>query len=304
MKASVLIHNLNRASILEHCLASVAEQTYRPLEVILLDAGSTDESLSVIDRNSRFMLKKGIEVKYINCSPMGVAASRNYAARQASGELFCVIDNDATFASFDCVERIAKQFRSNSRLAIVSTRIVNGDSDDIDAFTWVYRRSKKVWSDRQFKTFTFTGGGFCVRAKAFWEVGGFWDHLKYSREEEELSLALVDKGWELVYFPEVVVRHYSDPRGRSDIIQRRYVELRNGLLILWRRLPLPLAIMAISARICTMSLKMMLRDKIVPTELMRAVVEAKREWRESNLKRIPVSYSTICKYVSLHFRQR
>ena len=37
MKVSILIHNLNRAQILDHCLASVAAQTYRPIEVIILD---------------------------------------------------------------------------------------------------------------------------------------------------------------------------------------------------------------------------------------------------------------------------
>jgi len=48
MKVSVLVHNLNRATALSRCLVSIAEQTYRPIEVIIADAGSTDESLSVM----------------------------------------------------------------------------------------------------------------------------------------------------------------------------------------------------------------------------------------------------------------
>jgi GT2 family glycosyltransferase len=301
MKVSVLIHNFNRASILRYCLNSVAEQAYRPLEVIILDAGSTDESLSVISCCSHIMTERGIEVKMLNCPLLGVAASRNLAAQHASGELLCVIDNDATIASSASIERVVELFQSEPTLAVVTARIVTGDSDDIDPSTWVYRRSLKKWSEKQFKTFTFTGGGFCVRTEAFWSVGGFWDHLKFSREEEELALALVDKGWELFYVPEIVIRHYADPRGRSSIVPRRYVELRNGLLIYWRRLPLPLAVIASAIRICSASYKMIQREKTLPVELIQAVTKARKEWREANLERVPVSVRTVFKYFCLHF---
>ena len=47
-KISVLVHNINRADYLRKCLDSIASQTYRPFEAVILDAGSTDGSMAVI----------------------------------------------------------------------------------------------------------------------------------------------------------------------------------------------------------------------------------------------------------------
>ena len=94
---SVLVHNLNRARSLEICLASIAAQTHRPLELVLLDAGSEDDSHSVISRARATMEGVGIRTRLIRCEKLGVGASRNLAARHARGDLLCFLDNDALF---------------------------------------------------------------------------------------------------------------------------------------------------------------------------------------------------------------
>lgn len=305
MKVSLLIHNFNRASVLDKCLRSLADQTYRPMEVVLLDAGSTDGSLALIEQAAREMRSKGMEVRIVPCEPMGVPASRNLAARHATGDLLCAIDNDAAFVDPDCVKRAAGFFDAgvNGRLALVSFRVLSGDSGDIDPFSWVFRRSPEIWSTRTFETFTFAGTGFCVRKDAYWEVEGFWEHLKYSREEEEMALGLVDRGWRLIYSPDVTIRHYFDPRGRMSVTDRRFTELRNGILIFYRRFPVPVALFTILGRICTMSLKMAIRQRQSPAKLFPAVGEALRQWQNDNLERKPVSYRTVVRYGSLHVQR-
>jgi GT2 family glycosyltransferase len=301
LKISILIHNLNRASALERCLSSVAKQSYRPLEVIILDAGSNDSSKDVIGRAIKIMRQAKIEVRTLDCPPMGVPESRNFAARKASGSLLCAIDNDACFIESNSLGQIVELFRLQPRLGIVSFRVLKGDTSEMDSYAWVFRRPMRVWFNRQFRTFTFAGTGFCVRANAFKEVGGFWEQLKYSREEEELSLRFLDKGYELLYSPDIVIRHYFDPQGRSSVAQRRFIELKNGILIFWRRMPMPLALLGIVGRIFTMSLKMVVRERTVPLNLLKAIPEATREWRQFRLHRVPVTYKTVWKYASLHF---
>jgi len=305
MKVSVLIHNFNRASVLEKCLRSLEGQTYRPLEVVVLDAGSTDGSTALIEEAAGGMRSKGIEVQFVPCAFMGVPASRNLAARRATGDLLCAIDNDATFVDPDCVKRAAEFFRPgvNGRLALVSFRVLSGDSDDIDPFSWVFRRPPGEWSNRTFDTFTFAGTGFCVRKDAYWEVEGFWEQLQYSREEEEMALGLIDRGWRLLYSPDVTIRHYFDPRGRMSVTDRRFTELRNGILIFYRRFPVPVALLAILGRIVTMSSKMALRQRQSPARLLPAVGEAVRQWRDGNLERKPVSYRTVARYGALHIQR-
>jgi GT2 family glycosyltransferase len=300
IKASIIIHNYNRASVLQKCLISVEQQGFRPLEIVILDAGSKDNSHEVIACSIKKMLQEGIEVKFIPCQPLGVAASRNLGARNASGHIMCFLDNDARFISSESVEQMVRLFQSHPDLGVISFRILNGDTDEIDPYAWVFRRSHKDWSTRSFNTFTFAGCGFCVASAAFSDAGGFWDHLKYSREEEDLALALLDSGWELRYSPEIVVRHYFDPRGRLRIIERRRVELRNGIMVLWRRFPRPFALLAIIGRIGTMTWKVVFREKNDPSEFFGAVSEAVWEYRENGLKRHPVSMKTFWKYLVLH----
>jgi GT2 family glycosyltransferase len=217
--------------------------------------------------------------------------------------VLCFIDNDASFVSKNELNRIARLFKKNHHLAVVSFRVLRGDTDEIDPFAWVFRRSLEAWSNKCFQTFTFAGTGFATRAKAFKDMGGFWAHLKYSREEEELSLALLSCGWEIIYCPSVSIRHYFDPRGRHNIAQRRYLELKNGILIFWRRLPIPLAILTIIVRVFSIVCRTMLIEKRRPNKIISAITFAAKEWRTCKLIRRPVSFSAFWRYARLHFRQ-
>ena len=49
MKISVCVHNKDRADVLERCLDSILAQSHRPLEAVILDAGSSDGSQGVIE---------------------------------------------------------------------------------------------------------------------------------------------------------------------------------------------------------------------------------------------------------------
>jgi GT2 family glycosyltransferase len=296
---SVLVHNYNRACVLAKCFASLTVQTYRPLEVVVLDAGSTDSSWQVIQEWAESMRQRGIEVKIVQCSLMGVSASRNLAAAHASGSLLCVIDNDATLVESAALERLVNIFQSHEDVASVSFRVLLGDTDAIDTSAWVFRRNAAKWSDRKFYTFTFTGGAFCIRAAAFRDLKGFWEDLQFSREEEDFGLALIDRGWEMLYSPLVTVRHHCDTRDRSSLADRRFVELRNGLLVLWRRLPLPLALLACAARVTTVSVRTV-RERHNIIAILRAVPAAFSEWRRYQVPRVPIGFGSTLKYLRLH----
>ena len=303
-KVSVLIHNRNRASILASCLASVAALKHRPLEVIVLDAQSTDESPQVISRAIEAMRRRKIEARQLRCPVMGCPASRNLAAKNATGDFLVFIDNDATFEKDTDITPVLDWFRSDSGLAIVSFRTLLGNSDRLDPFSWVYRRSLPEWCHRQFYTFTFAGTGFCARADAYREVGGFWERLTYSREEEEMSYTLLAAHWNLGYTPAVTIRHYPSARSRTDIVKRRSLELVNGALVMWRRLPLPLAVIAILGRVATMSVRALLQEPKSLPALWRAVGSAAYQLATFGEARRPISFAAAWICIRSHFRDK
>jgi len=301
VKVSILVHNLNRADDLRRCLESVCQQTYRPLELVLLDAGSTDGSLDVIEEYRGRLSNCGIEVQFVSCSPMGVAASRDLAAAHACGDLFTFLDNDACMDSMETIQRVVDKFVSDSRLGIVAFRILDRDNEAIDRSTWVYRRPLVKWASVPFLTFTFAGAGCCIRSDLFSGLGGFWKALRYSREEEDLALGLIHAGYRILYAPDVVIRHFSSPRGRSSVAERRSTELRNGVLVLWRRFPILIAIPAIVARIISMCIKMVFRREGNFSHLFSSVRDAISEWNHSRLTRNSISWISTIRYAVLHF---
>ena len=300
-KVSVLIHNRNRVAILGKCLGSVAALEYRPLEVLVLDAESTDGSQAVIEAAVDAMRGRGIEARLIPCRPTGCPASRNLAASHATGDLLFFVDNDATIVEPDGLGSIVRLFEDNPRLAVATVRILLEDSPAFDPFAWVFRRPKETWELRTFNTFTFAGTGFFARASAYREVGGFWERLIYSREEEEMSYALITAGWHLAYCPSLTVRHYPSSRGQAEVGKRRSVELVNGVLVLWRRLPLLLAVMAILGRIGTMTGKSLISEPRSLAGLWRSVGLALGQVVSFGEPRHPISFAAVWRYAMLHF---
>lgn len=87
---SIIIPVYNVEKYLPKCLKSVAEQTYKNLEIFLVDDGSTDKSGMICDTFARN--DKRIIVNHK--SNAGVSAARNWALDQAKGEYILFIDSD------------------------------------------------------------------------------------------------------------------------------------------------------------------------------------------------------------------
>lgn len=87
---SVIIPTFNRAHTLERALESVLAQTFKDFELIVVDDGSTDNSLEVLNR---FALNPS-KVKIYSQNNFGVSAARNFAVEKAKGEWLAFLDSD------------------------------------------------------------------------------------------------------------------------------------------------------------------------------------------------------------------
>lgn len=87
---SVIIPVYNPGKYLYHCLNSVTGQTYRNLEIILVDDGSTDDSLQVC----RQYAAKDSRITVFHQENKGVSAARNLGMEHANGDFYSFIDSD------------------------------------------------------------------------------------------------------------------------------------------------------------------------------------------------------------------
>jgi glycosyltransferase involved in cell wall biosynthesis len=92
---SVVIPTFNRANLLRECLNSVVVQTYRPLEIIVADDGSTDHSdETVAEFRERAEVDSGLAMVYLPLPRGGAPKARNAGASRATGEFIQYVDSD------------------------------------------------------------------------------------------------------------------------------------------------------------------------------------------------------------------
>jgi glycosyltransferase involved in cell wall biosynthesis len=93
--ASIIIPTFNRAALVGDAIASAAAQTYRPLEIIVVDDGSTDRTAQVIrDRQEQLQTDQNLTLRYIHQPNAGVGAARNRGLIESRGEFIQFLDSD------------------------------------------------------------------------------------------------------------------------------------------------------------------------------------------------------------------
>ena len=89
---SVIIPAFNRERFLAASIKSVLAQLYRPIEIIVVDDGSTDNTKKVAEGF-------GKEVRYVHQENKGPSAARDTGIKVAKGDVFAFIDADDLWSS-------------------------------------------------------------------------------------------------------------------------------------------------------------------------------------------------------------
>lgn len=93
-KVSVVTISYNQAPYLERCLKSVLEQSYKNVEYIVVDGGSTDGSVEILER-----YRDKIDALVIE-KDKGPADALNKGFRLATGDVFCFLNSDDELTQF------------------------------------------------------------------------------------------------------------------------------------------------------------------------------------------------------------
>ena len=104
MKLSIVTINYNNASGLRKTLASVASQTYRDIEHIVIDGGSTDESVDIIKEYVNQCLM--YDVLWVSEKDNGVYHAMNKGIKRATGDYIQILNSGDILAAPDVTERM------------------------------------------------------------------------------------------------------------------------------------------------------------------------------------------------------
>ncbi|WP_371619850.1 glycosyltransferase family 2 protein [Streptomyces sp. NBC_00454] len=205
-------------------LASVAEQDEPATRVVVVGNGTALPGLpqDVI----------AVELE----ENLGVSGGRNVAWHRLreSGDVDVLVDldDDGLLIEADVFRRIADLYEADRRLGIVSFRIADERGDT------QRRHLPRLGAGdpmRRGLVTTFLGGGHALSMPMLEETGGWPEAFFFTHEETDLAWRAVDRGWDILYEPKLVLQHPKTSPARHAVYYR--MTARNRVWLAKRHLP-------------------------------------------------------------------
>ncbi len=240
---SVIIPNWNGARYLPTCLDALRWQTYRPLEVIVVDNASCDDSLPLLRRDYP-------EVRLLALAGnRGFAGGVNAGLAAAQGGILALLNND-TEADPAWVAELVRALAEHPDAGAAASKMLLFDRrDTIQSAGDIYRTNgvpgnRGVWEkdmgqfDREEYVFGGCGGAVAYRRQMLDQIGLFEESFFFNCEDVDLAWRAQLTGWRCIYVPTAVVYHHLSATGGG--VTSSYYNGRNVIWVLVRDVPGPI----------------------------------------------------------------
>lgn len=224
-KVSVVIPARNEGGEIELCLESLAAQTFREFETLVVDNGSTDDTEAIARRYG---------CRVVHEPRPGPAFARQRGFDEARGEIIASTDAD-TVVPPDWLELIVRSFERNPDQVGVYGKIRlrerHGFGQWLAEFLFALFLRLNLLLGRPH----FCGPNFAVRRTAFHRVGGFKDGDQFytASEDLQLSLKLAQEGY--ILFHRDLVTYTSARQLRGGSLHYMWEHTKNYWSIVWLR---------------------------------------------------------------------
>lgn len=202
---TVIIPVLNNPTGLARCIEAIRRSSTE-FELIVVDNGSTDETLSVARRYTECVLE---------CPGMTIGAMRNEGAKVAKGAILVFTDSDQE-PSHDWLKLGMDAIASDPSIGLAGARVHAPPESRWVARTWDLQRR---FSDRAGDIDWLEAGNLFARREAFVGVGGFRSDLIAS-EDVDLSFRVRRAGYRVVCDPRIINYHHGDPQTLGEFYRK------------------------------------------------------------------------------------
>ncbi|MHB8396221.1 MAG: glycosyltransferase family 2 protein [Thermoplasmataceae archaeon] len=203
---SVVIPSYNGSVFLSRCLASVANQTVAPLETLVVDDGSVDNTTQVCGNYNVRVFKHERN--------LGLAAARNTGIIQSKGRIIAFFDVDTELPQ-DYIEYLLRDLNTYPEYSGFGGREVPMVTDTLPN---KYRSTYMIQSfpdavpvQRQ----VLYGLAMAFKREVFKSIGLFDTYFRTNGEDMDAGLRITNYGMKLLYDPYLRVSHYRTDNFRS-----------------------------------------------------------------------------------------
>jgi glycosyltransferase involved in cell wall biosynthesis len=230
LKISIVTATLNRKAFLPRCIEGVAVQSYPDKEHIIIDGGSTDGTLELLESYAN----KYPHIKWISEKDNGISSALNKGLALASGEIIGV-NGDDDFYLPGIFEIVTREFEQNPSVGVVAGHcdcIRNDDSLFYTSKAGFTSRRDLIQHWKTWGTTTFLPApSTFIRRKVIAAVGGFDEADKYAMDyhhwikiTEKFEVKVIDKVLARFRYDEgtVTFSHAQKQRDETHAISRKY----------------------------------------------------------------------------------
>ena len=248
---SAIIATVGRPELLRLCLESLAKQTVRIAEVVVVHCGTDRETLEV-STNTRWR-EAGFEVRYFHHAERNCARQRNFAIEQAKYDNLLLIDDDVEVDPH-WVEELFKPIWADPTVGATMGRLINQPMATPTFFWRLYRKMLHgqvegfkpgkligaalpngfpTTADQPIPCEWIGGGASAITREAFESVGGFASFFTGSSPGEDLDLGFrLSRKWKVFYVPAATCLHHQALSGREQSDLHQYLSMRSRFGIL------------------------------------------------------------------------
>jgi len=191
---SVIIPTYNRSTTLGRAIRSVLNQTYPDVELIVVDDGSTDDTVSILG-------SYGERIRWMSQQQSGPSAARNTGARLATGKFLSFLDSDDCWESDKIAIQVDLLLRSGEQVpcCICDALIIDPNGSQTTSFSVAgvdCSLERGYWTNPELviaTRFILFNQVALIWRSAFEAVGGFCEDLKLL-EDHDLAFRLACLG--------------------------------------------------------------------------------------------------------------
>jgi glycosyltransferase involved in cell wall biosynthesis len=204
-RISFIIPMKNAGKYISRCLEAILVEMMSGDEIIVVDNGSTDDSVSIAGQFKDVIL--------LHCPDVTIGYLRNYGAKRSQGDLLAFIDADCVISPGWRAEVI----RNLEAEGIAAT----GARYEIpENAVWI----EKAWFSQKIKKTSpakyINSGNLAVKREVFLKIGGF-DEKLITGEDAELGWRLNGNGYIIIEDPEVECVHLGNPKTLKDFYRKQ-----------------------------------------------------------------------------------
>ncbi len=187
---SVIIPVYNAEKYVGEAIESVLSQTIQPMEIILIDDGSTDSSAEKVNEYTP-------DVELIRQENKGIGGARNTGIKNAKGDIIAFLDSDDLWPE-DHLEVLLSALQGDENLAIVSGHVEQFLNDENEELSSRIPEGQEVMPG-------YVAGASLIKRKVFDDVGLFDETLTLAEYIDWFS-RVKDAGYSFKLIDNIVLR--------------------------------------------------------------------------------------------------